>query len=137
VRRAKKEERYSKLNYVYMIFTDLDVWKGARFLVKLVYTCLLPFPKEEIYGLQSQIKRSVISIPSNIAEGCGRNHPKDRMRFFYIARGSAYELETQLYLSFDLEFINEVTLKELLEKLTRIRILLSGLINHQKAQVTD
>jgi four helix bundle protein len=120
-----------------MIFTDLDAWREARLLVKMVYTCLLPFPKEEIYGLQSQIKRSVISIPSNIAEGCGRSHPKDTMRFFYIARGSAYELETQLYLSFDLEFIDEIILKELLEKLTRVRILLAGLINHQKAQITN
>jgi four helix bundle protein len=120
-----------------MIFTDLEAWRESRLLVKMVYTCLLPFPKEEVYGLQSQIKRSVISIPSNIAEGCGRSHPKDTMRFFYIARGSAYELETQLYLSFDLEFIDGIILKELLDKLTRIRILLAGLINYQKAQITN
>src|SRR3954471_14980656 len=106
-----------------MIYTDLDAWKEARILVKAVYTALATFPKDEIYGLQSQIKRSAISIPSNIAEGCGRSHPKDTMRFFYIARGSAYELETQLYLSFDLDFIDEIVLKELLDKLTRIRIL--------------
>ena len=120
-----------------MTFTDLEAWKEARLLVRMIYTHLLPFPKEEIYGLQSQIKRSVISIPSNIAEGCGRNHPKDTMRFFYIARGSAYELETQLYLSFDLKFIDEIMLKELLDKLTRIRILLAGLINYQKAQLIN
>ena len=100
-----------------MTFTDLDAWKEARALVKIVYTSMVYFPKEEIYGLQSQLKRSVISIPSNIAEGCGRNHPKDTMRFYYIARGSAYELETQLYLSFDLNFIEEAELKIMLEKL--------------------
>lgn len=118
-----------------MTFTDLEVWKEARALVKIVYTYLKQFPKEEIYGLQSQIKRSAISIPSNIAEGCGRNHPKDTMRFYYIARGSAYELETQLYLSLDLNFINEAELKLMLEKLKKIRILLAGLINYQNAQL--
>jgi four helix bundle protein len=120
-----------------MTFTDLDAWKEARLLVKMVYDCLLPFPKEEVYGLQSQIKRSVISIPSNIAEGCGRSHPKDSMRFFYIARGSAYELETQLYLSLDLGFIDDEILRILLDKLTRVRILLAGLINYQKSQLSS
>ncbi len=102
-----------------MTFTDLDAWKEARALVKIVYTSVDRFPKEEIYGLQSQIKRSAISIPSNIAEGCGRNQPKDIMRFYYIARGSAYELETQLYLSLDLNFINEPDLNTMLEKLKK------------------
>ncbi len=118
-----------------MTFTDLDAWKEARALVKIVYTCTERFPKEEVYGLQSQIKRAAISIPSNIAEGCGRNHPKDTMRFYYIARGSAYELETQLYLSLDLNFITETDLNTMLEKLKKIRILLAGLINYQKIQL--
>jgi four helix bundle protein len=64
-----------------MTFTDLEVWKEARILVKMVYDCVRDYPKEEMYGLQSQIKRSAISIPSNIAEGCGRNHIKDTMQF--------------------------------------------------------
>lgn len=118
-----------------MTFTDLDAWKESRALVKIVYTSIQRFPKEEIYGLQSQIKRSVISIPSNIAEGCGRNHPKDTMRFYYIARGSAFELETQLYLSLDLNFIEEAELKIMLEKLKKIRILLAGLINYHNNQL--
>ena len=118
-----------------MTFTDLDAWKKARNLVKIVYTHTELFPKEEVYGLQSQIRRSAISVPSNIAEGCGRNHPKDIMRFYYIARGSAYELETQLYLSLDLNFINEEDLKMMLEKLRKIRILLAGLINYQSNQL--
>lgn len=129
-------ERLLEINYN-MIFTDLEAWKEARLLVKMVYTCLSPFPKDEIYGLQSQIKRSAISIPSNIAEGCGRSHPKDIVRFFFIARGSAYELETQLYLSFDLDFIEEAILKDLLNKLTRVRILLAGLINQQKELIVN
>jgi four helix bundle protein len=65
-----------------MTFTDLEAWKEARIIVKMVYDVMLTFPKEEVYGIQSQIKRSVISIPSNIAEGCGRSHPKIRFVFF-------------------------------------------------------
>lgn len=118
-----------------MIYTDLDAWKEARLLVKLVYNALATFPKEEIFGLQSQIKRSVISIPSNIAEGSGRNHKKDTLQFFYIARGSAYELETQLYLSFDLGFIDNGLLNSLLNQLEKVRKLLAGLINYYKSQL--
>lgn len=120
-----------------MIFTDLDAWKEARILVKMVYTHLCIFPKEEIFGLQSQIKRAVISIPSNIAEGSGRNHKKDSLQFFYIARGSAYELETQFYLSFDLAFISKESLDGLLNQLEIVRKLLAGLINYYKSQINQ
>ena len=118
-----------------MIYTDLDAWKEARILVKTIYTCVASFPKEEIYGLQSQIKRSAVSIPSNIAEGSGRNHRKDSLQFFYIARGSIYELETQLYLSYDLGFINKELLEKLLNQLEKVRKLLSGLITYYKSQL--
>jgi len=118
-----------------MIYTDLDAWKEARILVKLVYSTLGGFPKDEIFGLQSQIKRSVVSIPSNIAEGSGRNHRKDALQFFYIARGSAYELETQFYLSFDLDFINDELLNTLLSQLGKVRKLLAGLINYYKSEL--
>lgn len=83
-----------KKNYI-----DLDVWKEARILSKEVYLISSNFPNDEKFGLTSQIRRAVLSIPSNIAEGCGRNHPKDSIQFFYIARGSIYEVETQLYCS--------------------------------------
>ena len=104
-------------------------------MVKIVYQSLNNFPKNEIFGLQSQIKRAVISIPSNIAEGAGRNHKKDSLQFFYIARGSAYELETQLYLSCDLGFTNESELITLLNQLEVVRKLLSGLIKYYKARL--
>lgn len=118
-----------------MIYKDLDVWKEARLLVKFVYESIAKYPKEEIFGLQSQIKRATISIPSNIAEGSGRNTRKDSLQFFYIARGSAYELETQLYLSFDLSFIDEHTLNNLLIQIEKVRKLLSGLINYYKSKL--
>jgi four helix bundle protein len=118
-----------------MIYTDLDAWKEARILVKLVYIALKNFPKDEIFGLQSQIKRSSVSIPSNIAEGSGRNHTKDTLQFLFIARGSAYELETQLYLSFDLNFIDDDLLNTLLNQLEKVRKLLAGLITYYRSQL--
>ena len=120
-----------------MIFTNLDVWKQARILVKMVYEAMSSFPREEMFGLQSQIKRSVISIPSNIAEGCGRNHLKETIQFLFIARGSAYELEAQLYLSCDLSFIKQEQLNTLLQQLESVRKLLGGLINYLKAQLNS
>ncbi|MFW0716535.1 four helix bundle protein [Pedobacter sp. N23S346] len=111
-------------------YTDLDVWKQARILSKEIYLVSSDFPNEERFGLTSQIRRAAVSIPSNIAEGCGRNHPKDSIQFFYVARGSVYEVETQLYLSYDLNFIAEPDLKAILSKLETTRKLLNGFINY-------
>ena len=119
-----------KIVMAYRIYTDLDVWKESRKLVKSVYDITCNFPKEEIYGLSSQIRRCSVSIPSNIAEGCGRNHTNDSIQFFYISRGSLFELETQLYLAFDQKYIDEPTLTSLLEDLTVCKKLLNGFINY-------
>jgi len=105
-----------KKNYI-----DLDVWKGARVLSKEVCLASSQFPSEEKFGLTSQIRRAVVSIPSNIAEGCARNYPKDSIQFFHTARGSIYEVETPLYLAFDLDFISKTYLSVLLEKLETTR----------------
>lgn len=83
-----------------MNYTDLDVWKYSRELVKKVYLLIKKIPKEEIYGLTNQIRKSVVSVPSNIAEGIGRQSNKETIYFLYIAKGSLQEVETQLYLSF-------------------------------------
>jgi four helix bundle protein len=93
---AESEKRYK----------DLNVWQEARKLSKDIYSLTSEFPKEEQFGLINQMRRCAISVPSNIAEGCGRNYPKDSIQFFHISRGSLYELETQLYLSFDLNYID-------------------------------
>jgi len=114
-------------------YIELDVWKSARFLAKEIYTITSLFPKEEQYGLISQMRRCAVSIPSNIAEGCGRNYPKDSIQFFFIARGSVYELETQLYLSFDLGYIDENSLKEFLLKIEVSRKLLNGFIKYYQS----
>ncbi len=114
----------------YKVYNDLDVWRESRTLVKTVYDVTKGFPKEELYGLSNQIRRCAVSIPSNIAEGCGRNHTKDSIQFFYISRGSLFELETQLYLSFDQNYIDEQTLKLLIERTTTCKKLLNGFINY-------
>lgn len=115
-----------------MNYTELDVWKYSRELVKLVYLLTKSFPKEELYALTNQIRRSSISIPSNIAEGIGRQSNKETIHFLYIAKGSLFEVETQLYLSFDLGYISELQLKNILEKVISNKKLLNGFINYYK-----
>ena len=86
---------------------DLNVWKKSMNLVVLTYKLTGLFPKEEIFGLSSQMRRASVSIPSNIAEGHARNSEKELIRFLYISLGSASELETQLLISNKLGFLNE------------------------------
>jgi four helix bundle protein len=114
----------------YKKYTELNVWIEARKLVSSVYSVTRAFPKDEQFGLSNQMRRCGVSIPSNIAEGCGRNHKKDSLQFFFIARGSLYELETQLYLSNDLNFINSIDLENLLTQLETVRKLLNGFIRY-------
>ncbi|HLW09285.1 MAG TPA: four helix bundle protein [Fermentimonas sp.] len=90
-----------------MIHKDLDVYKESLKVVALVYEITKNFPKEEIYGLTSQMKRAAISIPSNIAEGCGRKSGKELMNFLNIALGSLIELETQIDIAVMLKFITD------------------------------
>lgn len=88
-------------------YTDLEIWIETRRLVNEVYQLTKSFPKEEVYGITNQIRRSSISVSSNITEGCGRQSSKETIHFLYIARGSLYELETQLYLSSDQNYISK------------------------------
>lgn len=113
-------------------YTQLDVWMNSRKLVKQVYSLTNSFPNEELYALTSQIKRSVISVPSNIAEGIGRQSNKETIHFLYISKASLFELETQLYLAFDLNYIKESELNKLLEDITTCKKLLVGFINYFK-----
>ena len=113
-------------------YTDLDVWKEARRLVSGIYTLVKLFPEDEKYALISQLKRAAISVPSNIAEGVGRQHKNERIQFLYISRGSLYEIETQLLLAMDQGFISEVDLKESFEQITSCKKLIQGYINYLK-----
>ncbi len=97
-------------------FRDLDIWKKGIEIVNDVYKAVANFPKQEIYGLASQMQRCSISIPSNIAEGFNRFHNKEYKQFLYIALGSCAELETQIEIAVMLRYIEEQTKIFLLEK---------------------
>ncbi|WP_316929379.1 four helix bundle protein [Flavobacterium limnosediminis] len=89
------------------------VWKKSMLIVTSIYKLTSQFPDDEKFGLTSQIKRSAVSIPSNIAEGYGRNYRKDYSRFLQISRGSLYENQTQMEIAVNLSFLNVEDLKEI------------------------
>lgn len=113
-----------------MDYKELDIWIQARVLVKTVYVLTKSFPKDEQFSLTSQVRRCVISIPSNIAEGCGRQSNKETIHFLHIARGSLFELETQLILAEDLNYISDID--NVLKEIERVKKLLNGFINYYK-----
>lgn len=109
-------------------FTDLVVWQEAHKLTLRIYTLCKKFPKEEVYGLTSQIKRAVVSIESCIAEGFCRFHYKDRLTFYYDARGSLGETQSQLLDALDLKFITKLDFDEAFQQSEKVAGLLGGLI---------
>ena len=117
-------------------FIDLEVWKIGRELANQVYSLTKQFPKDEMFGLTSQIRRSAVSVPSNIAEGSGRFSKKESLQFFYIARGSLYELETQLYLALDQKYITESEFTETKQNIEKAKKMLNGLIAYFKKETS-
>ncbi len=109
-------------------YKTLDAWKVSMDLVKEIYILTKQFPKEELYGLTSQIRRSAVSIPTNIAEGLGRQYKKDTLQFFYVSRGSIYELETLINIGLMANIISENDFQKLLPPIERALKLLYGLI---------
>jgi four helix bundle protein len=116
-------------------FRDLLIWQKSMILVTEVYQLTNYFPKEEIYGLTSQIRRSSISIPSNIAEGYGRDGNKDYLKFLNIAISSLFEIQTQLEISFNLNYINEIQFNKIHEESREIERMLSSFARKIKERV--
>ncbi|TJZ60115.1 four helix bundle protein [Sphingobacterium olei] len=114
---------------------DLDVWKKAIVLVSDVYRCTTAFPKEEVYSITSQIRRSAVSIPSNIAEGAARQTNKEFIQFLFIASGSCAELDTQLLIAKNLGYLNEDMYNGLLPKAEEIGKMINGLIKYRKSLI--
>jgi four helix bundle protein len=108
-------------------FRDLEVWKVAMDLAAECYRATKAFPKDELFGMTSQIRRAATSIPANIAEGQGREHTKEFLHFLSVARGSLMETHTHLLLSQRVGLLNEVDLKLLLTLCERISQMLSRL----------
>ena len=114
-------------------FRNLEVWAKAHQTVLAVYKGTLAFPKEEMFGLTSQIRRASVSIPSNIAEGCGRGSDNELARFSQIAMGSSSELEYQLLLAKDLKYLNDNTYDDLAGKIVEVKKMLASLIKKLNA----
>ena len=114
-------------------FRKLKVWEKAHHLTLEVYRVTRNFPKEELYGLTSQMRRSSSSIPTNIAEGCGRNGDAELSRFMNIALGSASELEYQFLLSHELEFINSKDFEKLITDVIEVKRMLTAFIQRLTA----
>ncbi len=112
---------------------DLKVWQDAMALARAVYAVSARFPPDERYGLTSQMRRAAVSVPSNIAEGCGRGSGRELLQFLYVARGSLAELETQLRLADDFGFCDSTVVLQKVESLFGV---LAGLIKVQRDKAT-
>lgn len=110
-------------------FKNLKIWQLSFSLVKEIYLITNAFPKEEIYGLTSQIRRSAVSIPSNIAEGSQRSSNKDFANFILISKGSLAELETQLLLSHEIDYISYEQLVKLMLKIEELNKMIFSFYN--------
>ena len=109
-------------------YRDLEVWQGAMDLVVQIYAITKTFPREEMYGLTSQLRRAAVSVPSNIAEGRSKRSTRDFMRFINIAYGSLAEIETQLLISERLHYLSADETAVILEKSATIGRMLNGLL---------
>lgn len=101
-------------------YKDLEIWKLSRKFCVSIYAQTSNFPESEKFGLVSQLRRASVSVPSNISEGCSRKSNKDFSRFLEIAIGSCYEIETQILIATDLDFINKETSIVILNELNKI-----------------
>lgn len=116
-------------------YKELAVWQSAMQLVREIYSCTRSFPRDELFGLSSQMRRAAVSVPSNIAEGKGRDSQKELLQFLYKSRGSRLELETQILIASDLGYIDELGRRSLTSTLLRVTQLLNGLIRRFQNEV--
>ena len=108
-------------------YRKLKAWQAARTLVTGVYRVTAGFPGTERFGLSQQMRRSAVSISSNIAEGCGRGSQRELLRFLQIASGSAHELESQLQIAVDLGFCSEISASQVPGQIRQVKSMLAGL----------
>ncbi|MFZ2970116.1 MAG: four helix bundle protein [Minisyncoccia bacterium] len=113
-------------------FTDLNAWKEGHRLVLMIYEITKDFPKEEIFGLTSQIRRCAVSITSNIAEGFSRQSYKEKVRFYSIALGSTTELQNQLLIARDVGYITKEQFQNIAEQSVKVHKITNGLIKGSK-----
>lgn len=111
-------------------FSDLEAWRESHKLALFIYNVTKEFPKQELFGLTSQMRRAAVSVSSNIAEGFSRSTLKDKANFFTIAKGSLTELESQILLALDLKYLNEENGDKILTTLHQSGRLITGLIKY-------
>ena len=116
-------------------YQDLNVWQKSMELARVVYGLVKFLPREEVYGLSDQMRRAVVSIPSNIAEGYYRNSTRDYIRFLSIAKGSLGEIETQLFLCNNFGYLKNEQITPALTKCDEIGKMLTVLINNLQAKI--
>ena len=116
-------------------FKQLKVWEKVHILIVEVYNITKSFPPDERFGLTGQLRRAVASVPTNIAEGCGRDTERDFARFLSIAAGSASELEYQLLLACDLGYVENESFKDLTQQVNEIKMMLNSFIQKLTANI--
>src|SRR6218665_873117 len=117
-------------------FRELKIWQEAIEVTKFIYKLSKSFPSSEMYGLTSQITRAAVSIPSNIAEGAGRNGNKEFTQFLNIAMGSCFEVETQLTLAYEFTYIKKDDYDSLILHLNKLERMINALISTLNKQMT-
>ena len=117
-----------------MEYVELEVWKESRSLVNNVYEATKQFPKDEVYGLTSPLRRCAVSVPSNITEGCGRRTFNGAIQFSHISRGFIYELETSLYLALDQKYLMQTDFDSLESQIKKCKKLINEFINYYKSR---
>jgi four helix bundle protein len=118
-------------------FRKLKVWEKAHALVLDAYRSTQGFPRDEVHGLTAQVRRAAVSIPSNIAEGCGRSGDREFARFLRMALGSASELEYHYLLAHDLAFLTDGDFNRLTEGVIEVKRMLTGLVGRMKGRSSD
>jgi four helix bundle protein len=109
-------------------FTDLKAWQESHNIVIRIYKITKNFPKEEVFGLTNQMRRCAVSVTSNIAEGFSRSSKKDKSQFYTIALGSVTELQSQLLVAKDIQYISKQEFKQIADKTVEINKMINGLI---------
>ncbi len=117
-------------------YKQLTAWQRAMELVQEVYRCTRAFPRDEIYGITSQMRKAAVSVPSNIAEGKGRFSRKELIQFLYKARGSLMELETQIRIARNLNYLDELSSRALSAQTVEVTRILNGLINRFQQELS-
>jgi len=111
-------------------FTQLKAWQEAHILTLMIYEATNKFPKEEKYCLTDQVRRSVISIPSNIAEGFALRSRKEKLKHYYVSKGSLFELQAQILIARDLKYMSKINFDKIAEDTKKVNALIMGLIKN-------